>query len=183
MKRWIKISVCLIIVSMVIFFSIKIEKNSHKNYISRDIFESIDYIYGYNSLTRERRGEYEKKIVYTKAGIPVWLVDCGDIRVLYHYVDESTASYFCYAQTTDSSYIFGEKGIQVGMDRDAVERILENSKKPTPDPDPRLIIDDMGETSYQDVFAYFDDIYDYGLGFIYDDDDNKVSHILLFFGL
>lgn len=132
MKRLIKISIGLIIVSMVIFFGIKIEENSHKNYISRDIFESINYIYGYygyNSLTRERRGEYEEKIVYTKARIPVWLVDCGDISVLYGYdIDKGIVLDFAaYAQTTDSSYIFGEKGIQVGMDRDAVEKILENS--------------------------------------------------------
>lgn len=135
MKRLIKISigliivsmVILIIVSMVIFFGIKREENSHKNYISRDIFESINYIHIYNSLTRERRGEYEEKIVYTKAGIPVWLVDCGDISVLYGYdIDKGIVLDFAYAQTTDSSYLFGEKGIQVGMDRDAVEKILEN---------------------------------------------------------
>lgn len=183
MKRMIKIGVGLIIVSMVIFFGIKIEKYFHKNYISADIFDSVDYIYLYHSLIRERRGEYEEKVVYTKDGFPVWLVDCGNIRVLYNYdEDQRKVLGFMYAQTTDSSYLFGEKGIQVGMDRDAVEKILRNSKKPSPDPHPALIIDDMGETSYQDVFAYYDDDYDLGMGFIYDD-NNKVSHILLFFGL
>lgn len=168
---------------MAIFFGIKIEKYFHKNYISTDIFESVDYIYRYESLIKERRGEYEEKIVYTKDGFPVWLVDCGDISVLYQYnEDKGMVLWLMYAQTTDSSYLFGEKGIQVGMDRDAVEKILQYSKKPSPDPNPALIIDDRGETSYQDVFAYYDDIYGYGLGFIYDD-DNKVSHILLFDGL
>lgn len=40
------------------------------------------------------------------------------------------------------------------------------------------------ETSYQeqDVFEYFDDIYDYGMGFLYDDND-KVSRIFLYLGL
>lgn len=183
MKRIIKISVCLIIVSMAIFFGIKIERYFHKNYISSEIFESTNYIYRYEALKRKRRGEYEEKLVYTKAGFPAWLVDCGDIKVLYDYdADDGQVLHFMYAQTSDSSYIFGKKGIQIGMDRKAVKRILQYSKKPIPDPLPALIIDDMGETSYQDVFAYYDDIYDYGLGFIYDD-DNKVSHILLFFGL
>lgn len=183
MKRMIKIGVGLIIVSMVIFFGIKTERYFHRNYISADIFESVDYIYLYDNLIRERRGEYEENVVYTKDGFPAWLVDCDDIRVLYHYnEDKGNVLYFMYAQTTDSSYIFGEKGIQVGMDRDAVEKILKNSKKPSLDPHPALIIDDMGETSYQDVFAYYDDDYGLGMGFIYDD-DNKVSHILLFWGL
>ena len=183
MKKIIKISVCLIIVFMVIFFGFLIEKHFHKNYISSEIFDNIDYIYRYEALIRERRGEYEEKIVYTKDEIPVWLVDCGDIRVLYHYdVDRKRASYFLFAQTTDSSYIFGEKGIRVGMDRKEVEKILKYSKNPSPNPHQNLIIDDMGENGYQDAFEYFDDIYDYGMGFIYDDND-KVSRIFLYLGL
>lgn len=183
MKRIIKISLCWIIVFMAIFFGIKIERDFHKNYISSEIFESINYIYRYEDLRRERKGEYEEKIVYTKDGYPVWLVDFGDIKVLYDYdEDEGQVLRFMYAQTTDSSYIFGKKGIQVGMDRDAVKRILQYSKKPSPDPHPALVIDDMGETSYQDVFAYYNDHYGSGMGFIYDD-DNKVSHILILLDL
>lgn len=166
-------------------FMIGMHTDFHKNYISREIFESVDYIYRYKALTRERRGEYEEKIVYTKDDIPVWLVDCGDIKVLYRYdADECKASYFMYAQTTDSSYIFGEEGIRIGMDRKAVEKILKKSKKSSPWPHQHLIIDDMEETSYQeqDVYEYFDDIYDYGMGFLYDDND-KVSRIFLYLGL
>lgn len=123
MKRIIKISLCWIIVFMVIFLSVKIEKYFHKNYISADIFESINYIYRYEALRSKRRGEYEEKIAYTKDGFPVWLVDCGDIKVLYDYdADEEQVLGFMYAQTTDSSYIFGKKGIQVGMDRKAVKK-------------------------------------------------------------
>lgn len=183
MKRMIKISVCLIIASMVIFFGFKIEKYFHKNYISSEIFESINYIYRYEALTREKRGEYEEKIVYTKNGIPVWLVDCGDIKVLYGYnADNETILGFMFAQITDSSYTFGEKGIRIGMDRDAVEKILKNSKKPIPNPHQELIIDNIEETSYQDVFGYYDDNYGFGMGIIYDGND-KVCHISLYLGL
>ena len=183
MKRIIKISVCLIMVFMVIFFGIKIEKHFHKNYISRKTFDNINYIYRYNDLIGERRGEFEEKVVYTKDGFPLWLVDCGDICVLYGYnEDNKRVSFFSYAQINDSSYIFGEKGIRVGMDRKEVEKILKYSKNPSPNPHQNLIIDEMGETGYQDAFEYFDDIYDYGMGFIYDDND-KVSRIFLYYGL
>lgn len=179
----IKLSAYLIIVSMAIFFGIKIEKYFHRNYISKEIFENIDYIYRYDDLRRERSGEYEEKIVYTKDGFPVWLVYCDDIKVLYDYdEDKGKVLRFMYAQTSDSSYIFGEKGIRVGMERDTAEKILKNAKKPKPNPHRELIIDDMGETGYQDVFGYYDDIYDYGMGIIYDDDD-KISHILPYLGL
>ena len=89
MKRMIKISACLIIISIAILFGIRIEKHFHKNYITREIFESIDYIYQYEDLLREKEGEYTEKIVYTKEGNPAWLVYCSDIQVLYHYnIDE-----------------------------------------------------------------------------------------------
>lgn len=45
-----------------------------------------------------------------------------------------------------------------------------------------LIIDDRGATNYQEVFGYYDDVYDYGMGIIYNE-DNKISHILLYLGL
>lgn len=53
----------------------------HKNYISKEIFENINYIYRYDDLIRKRSGEYEEKIVYTKDGFLVWLVSCDDIKV------------------------------------------------------------------------------------------------------
>lgn len=171
------------IVVIVTFFCIKLEKNQNKNYISKEIFENVKYIYHYDDLIRERDKEYQEKVVYNKSGYPLWLVDCGDIKVLYDYdEDREDASYFLRAQTSDSSYLFGEKGIRVGMDRDTAEKILKNAKKPTPDPDSMLIIDDRGATNYQEVFGYYDDVYDYGMGIIYNE-DNKISHILLYLGL
>ncbi|MCM1266605.1 MAG: hypothetical protein NC302_01760 [Bacteroidales bacterium] len=123
MKKMMKICICLIIVFVAVFFGFSIREHFHKNYISNEIFESIDYIYRYEALTRERSGEYEEKIVYTESGFPLWLVDCGDIKVLYDYDAENgtvvEALGFAYAQTTDSSYLFGKKGIRVGMDLDS----------------------------------------------------------------
>lgn len=174
------LNICLLIVSMVL---IGINQYSHKNYISKEIFENIRYIYHYDDLIREKHGEYQEKIVYNKSGYPCWLVDCGDVKVLYDYGEDSAdVLRFMYAQITDSSYLFGGKGIRVGMDRDAAEKILKNAKKPTPDPYPILIIDDRGETHYQDAFGYYDDIYDWGMGIIYDE-NNNISHILPWYGL
>ncbi len=87
-----------------------------------------------------------------------------------------------YAQTSSSSYIFGEKGIQIGMSRDIVEKILKYSKNPKPNPHQELVIDNIEKTSYQDVIGYYDDIYSYGMGIIYDD-NNKIRHISLYLGL
>lgn len=183
MKRMIKISACLIIISIAILFGIRIEKHFHKNYITREIFESIDYIYQYEDLLREKEGEYTEKLVYTKEGNPAWLVYCSDIQVLYHYnIDEKKVLDFMYAQTSSSSYIFGEKGIQIGMSRDIVEKILKYSKNPKPNPHQELVIDNIEKTSYQDVIGYYDDIYSYGMGIIYDD-NNKIRHISLYLGL
>lgn len=183
MKRIVKISICLAIIVMVILFGIKIERYLHRNYISREIFENIAYIYRYEDLIREKEGEYIENIVYTKEGNPVWLVYCNDIQVLYHYdTDGKKVLGFMYAQTSDSSYMFGEKGIQIGMDRDEVEKILKNSKKTKPNPHQELVVDGIAKTSYQDVLGYYDDIYDYGMGIIYDDHD-KIRHISLYLGL
>ena len=68
MKRMIKISACLIIISIAILFGIRIEKHFHKNYITREIFESIDYIYQYEDLLREKEFQIGKYKVWLTHG-------------------------------------------------------------------------------------------------------------------
>lgn len=178
--RMLKLSVCLLIVTMMITGIIR---HYTKKYIAKEIFENVRFIYHYDDLIREKNGEYQERVVYNQSGYPLWLVDCDDLKVLYDYDEErEEISHFLWAQITDSSCLFGGKGIRVGMDRDTTEKILKNAKKPTPDPDPMLIIDDNGEANYQDVFGYYDDIYDWGMGIIYDE-NNKISHILPWYGL
>ena len=75
MKKICKILLSVFVVVIVIFFCIKLEKYLNKNYISKEIFENVKYIYHYDDLIRERNGEYQEKIVYNKYGYPLWLVE------------------------------------------------------------------------------------------------------------
>ena len=183
MKRMIKVSICFVIILMAILLGIKLEKYFHKNYISREIFESINYIYQYDDLIREKEGEYEEKIVYNVLGDPMWLVYCDDIKVVYDYnAEKEKIMGFMYAQVDDSKYVFGEKGLRVGMNKETVKRILANSRISTPNPNSFRVFDNEGTPYYQMGTGYYDDTYDKGLGIFYDE-ENNVEKILIFSGL
>ena len=183
MKRMIKVSICFVIILMVALFGIKLEKYLHKNYISREIFENIHYIYQYGDLIREKEGEYKEKIVYNVLGDPMWLVYCDDIKVVYDYnAEKEKIMGFMYAQVDDGKYVFGEKGLRVGMNKETVEKILANSRISTPNPDSHRVFDNEGTPYYQMGTGYYDDTYDKGLGIFYDE-ENNVEKILIFSGL
>ena len=183
MKRMIKVSICFVIILMAILFGIKLEKYFHKNYISREIFESIYYIYQYDDLIREKEGEYEEKIMYTVYGDERRLVYCDDIKVVYGYdAEKGKVMDFRYAQVDDSKYVFGEKGLRVGMNKETVEKILANSQISTPNPDSFRVFDNEGIPYYQMGTGYYDDTYWNGLGILYDE-ENNVEKILIFRGL
>lgn len=168
---------------MVALFGIKLEKYLHKNYISREIFENIHYIYQYDDLIREKEGEYKEKIVYNVLGDPMWLVYCDDIKVVYDYnAEKEKIMGFMYAQVDDGKYVFGEKGLRVGMNKETVEKILANSRISTPNPDSHRVFDNEGTPYYQMGTGYYDDTYDKGLGIFYDE-ENNVEKILIFSGL
>ena len=166
-----------------IWGGVKIEKYFHKNYISREIFESIHYIYQYDDFIREKEGEYEEKIVYNVLGYPMWLVYCDDIKVVYGYdAEKKKVLGFRYAQVDDSKYVFGEKGLRVGMNKETVKKILANSRISTPNPNSFRVFDNEGTPYYQMGTGYYDDTYDKGLGIFYDE-ENNVEKILIFSGL
>lgn len=183
MKKIIKISICSAIIFMAILFGLKIEKYLHKNYISREIFEGIDYIYRYEDLIREKEGEYKEKVVYAENGDERWLVYCDDIKVVYWYdMEEKTVGDFMYAQVDDGKYVFGEKGLRVGMNKEIVEKILKNSKIATPNPASKRVFDNEGTLHFQSGTIYFDDTYWNGMGIFYDE-ENNVEKILIYRGL
>ena len=183
MKRMIKVSICFVIILMAILLGIKLEKYFHKNYISREIFENINYIYQYDDLIREKEGEYEEKIMYTVYGDERRLVYCDDIKVVYGYdAEKKKVLDFRYAQVDDSKYVFGEKGLRVGMNKETVEKILANSQISTPNPDSFRVFDNEGIPYYQMGTGYYDDTYWNGLGILYDE-ENNVEKILIFRGL
>lgn len=182
-RRTAVIIICLLMVLAVIFGAVKIEKYFHKNYISREIFESINYIYQYDDLIREKEGEYKEKIVYNVLGYPMWLVYCDDIKVVYGYdAEKKKVLGFRYAQVDDGKYVFGEKGLRVGMNKETVKKILANSQIATPNPDSFRVFDNEGTPYYQMGTGYYDDTYDKGLGIFYDE-ENNVEKILIFSGL
>ena len=182
-RRTAVIIICLLMVLAVIFGAVKIEKYFHKNYISREIFESINYIYQYDDLLREKEGEYKEKIVYNVLGDPMWLVYCDDIKVVYDYnAEKEKIMGFMYAQVDDSKYVFGEKGLRVGMNKETVKKILANSRISTPNPNSFRVFDNEGTPYYQMGTGYYDDTYDKGLGIFYDE-ENNVEKILIFSGL
>ena len=183
MKRMIKVSICFVIILMAILLGIKLEKYFHKNYISREIFENINYIYQYDDLIREKEGEYEEKIMYTVYGDERRLVYCDDIKVVYGYdAEKKKVLDFRYAQVDDSKYVFGEKGLRVGMNKETVEKILANSQISTPNPDSFRVFDNEGIPYYQMGTGYYDDTYWNGLGILYDE-ENNVEKIMIFRGL
>ena len=183
MKRMIKVSICFVIILMAILLGIKLEKYFHKNYISREIFENINYIYQYDDLIREKEGEYEEKIMYTVYGDERRLVYCDDIKVVYGYdAEKKKVLGFRYAQVDDGKYVFGEKGLRVGMNKETVEKILANSRIATPNPDSFRVFDNEGTPYYQMGTGYYDDTYWNGLGILYDE-ENNVEKILIFRGL
>lgn len=183
MKRMIKVSICFVIILMAILLGIKLEKYLHKNYISREIFESINYIYQYDDLIREKEGEYKEKIMYTVYGDERRLVYCDDIKVVYGYdAEKKKVLGFRYAQVDDSKYVFGEKGLRVGMNKETVKKILANSQIATPNPNSFRVFDNEGTPYYQMGTGYYDDTYWNGLGILYDE-ENNVEKILIFRGL
>lgn len=182
-KRTAVIIICLLMVLAAIWGGVKIEKYIHKNYISREIFESINYIYQYDDLIREKEGEYKEKIMYTVYGDERRLVYCDDIKVVYGYdAEKKKVLGFRYAQVDDSKYVFGEKGLRVGMNKETVKKILANSQISTPNPDSFRVFDNEGIPYYQMGTGYYDDTYWNGLGILYDE-ENNVEKILIFRGL
>ena len=121
--------------------------------------------------------------MYTVYGDERRLVYCDDIKVVYGYdAEKKKVLGFGYAQVDDSKYVFGEKGLRVGMNKETVEKILANSRIATPNPDSFRVFDNEGTLYYQMGTGYYDDTYWNGLGILYDE-ENNVEKILIFRGL
>lgn len=178
-----KMCLCLFIILISVLSVMILTKHFRKNYITKDIFDNISYIFEYKDFVREKEGEYKEKIVYAENGDEMWLVYCDDIKVIYWYdMETGKIKDFMYAHVDDSKYVFGEKGLRVGMSKKEVEKILADSQIATPNPHEERIFDNEGTRYYQMGTGYYDDDYWNGMGILYDEEDN-VEKIVIHRGL
>lgn len=169
MKKVIVILIIIIIPAAIVLINLFL----HKNYLDADTFKDVRYIYQYANLREEKGKPVEEMAVRVTDDAQIWLVVYDDIAVVYAYYPENMQiGYFMHARISNDTYTFGNKKIAVGMSREQVERILKNSKRPKPAVD-ELYVDLRGEKLEQPQVLedYFDDDYENGLGFVYDEND------------
>ena len=173
-----KIMLCILTVIIIIVI-IRAGLLFNKNYLNSDVFGSVRYIFEYKNL-KEKRGEIlNEKLVNDS----MWIVIFDDIKVIYHYqANSNRVSYFMWAQIDNDEYKFGEQKIAVGMSREYVERVLKNAKRPNPCIKECYLFDEEGNVYKGITEDYYDNEYDYGMGFVYDEDD-CVKYIRIYFGL
>lgn len=131
--------------------------------------DNVRYIYNYENLKAEKGEPIREMMV--KRNDPNWVVIYDDITVVYDYHKLSEDRYFMWAQINSDTYMFGNKKIAVGMSRERIEKILRNSKRPIIPEDKMRLYDAEGELQYRIVEKYYNDNYDFGLGFVYDEND------------
>lgn len=176
-KRKVILCIPAIVIILLIFFLMRILLN--KNYIDNDVFGNIRYIFKYENLKEERGKILKEELVNDN----MWVVIYDDIKVVYNYqTDTNTVGRFMWAQIDNDEYKFGEQEIAVGMSRECVEKALKNSKRPEPCIQECDLFDPEGNVHKGITEDYYDDVYDYGMGFVYDEDD-CVKYIRIYFGL
>ncbi len=113
----------------------------------------------------------------------IWLVIYDDIEIVYDYqYKDNRIGHFCWAQIDNEAYLFGNKKIAVGMSREQVEKILKNAKRPRPAVEGHRYFDLEGKMWKEIAESYYDNMCEYGLGFVYDEND-CVKYIYIWKGL
>lgn len=174
-----RIIIIIILLALLLVVSALLLIYKYKNYINNDIFGDIRYIFQYENL-KEEKGEVLKEELVND---DMWVAVFDDIKVIYHYeTDTNTVGHFMWAQIDNAEYKFGEQQLAVGMSKETIEKALKNSKRPKP-----CILEcelfDSECNVYKGITEdYYDDEYEYGMGFVFDEED-CVKYIRIYLGL
>ncbi|MGN0130932.1 MAG: hypothetical protein ACI4AA_00650 [Lachnospiraceae bacterium] len=178
-RKKIMIIVLALLLVVIILIIILVRMLSNKNYIDNDVFGDVRYIFQYENLKEEKGEVLKEKLV----NADMWLAVFDDIKVLYHYqTDTNTVGHFMWAQIDNDEYKFGKQQLAAGMSRETIEKALKNSKRPEPCIQECELFDSEGNVYEGITEDYYDDVYDYGMGFVFDKDD-CVKYIRIYFGL
>ena len=113
----------------------------------------------------------------------MWVAAFDNIKVIYHYeTDTNTVGHFMWAQIDNAEHKFGEQQLAVGMSRETIEKALKNSKRPKPCILECELFDSEGNVYKGITEDYYDDEYEYGMGFVFDEED-YVKYIRIYIGL
>lgn len=170
MKKVKKISGILIMIIMILVFITLVWIISQRNYIGENFFKNISYIYRVEDLKAEKGEPVKDTIATISKDYQVRLIVYDDIVVAYRWSDGMSHG-VAWTQISNDTYTFGGKKLAVGISREQVEKVLKNSKRPSPMVHWNYFYDSEGEIQRKTTEEYFDDFYENGLGFAYDEND------------
>ena len=181
MKKSVQIAI-VVFIGVVIVLFLGVTLLSNRNYIDKDIFADISYMYSYENL-KEEKGTQLKEMQMNMDGKTVWVVSLDGMHIVYSYLEDSDKpGAFMWAQFNSEAYTFGTQSVVVGMTRKDIEKIMRGAKRPQPSISACNVLISQENVQQKTSEDYYDDNYSYGMGFVYDEKD-CVEYILLYKGL
>ncbi len=185
MKKIKSVIIVFIMLVVLILTVIVIRKMCTQNYIYQDILLDIKYIFQYEEVIQKRGTPVktiQKQLDYNMEAT-VLLVYYEDMVIVYNFdEEEQKVGEFVWAQIESDQYKFGKKEVCIGMTKKEIEKIFKYSRQPSPAVHRGIVYDSEGNGKITSFIRYFDNYYDLGLGFIYDEND-VVEYIDIYFGL
>lgn len=158
--------------------------SKNKNYIKCDKTEKYhEYfqVYNYYDKTIAEKGQPKKEFMaevklreYT---LHSWLVYYEGLILDFDYKEETHRGRRLFNfQIMDDRYSLGWQKVRVGDVRSRIERIFRYSRSELKENVP--IFDEEGNVTYEAVTFYYSDNFNWGYGFVYDEQD-EVKTILV----
>ena len=157
----------LVIICIFIVTGISL-KRSNSNYIQLDDdfynlykkYRLIDDISADIEFFTERKGKIDKDI---KAHEVVYEEDAVE------YVFHSETKKLIYVVVKNGNFEFGSKNVKIGMSKEELDKIFNNSKRPNPDKLTFALYKD-GEEVLENAEVYSDDEYQFVVGLNYNNE-------------
>jgi len=185
MKKMKPVIIVFIMLVVLVLTAIVIRKVCTQNYIDQDIFQETNYILRYDRAIQKRGNPVktiQKQLDYNTE-VTVLLVYYEDMVIVYDFDEEKKkVGEFVWAQIESDQYKFGKKEVCIGMTKKEIEKIFKHSRLPSPAVHRGAVYDSEGNGKITSFITYYDDSYDVGFGFIYDEND-VVEYIDIFWGL
>ena len=177
--------IVFIMLVVLVFAGIVIRKVCTQNYMEQDILPDINYIFRYDRAIQERGKPVktiQKQLDYN-TDATVLLVYYEDMVIVYNfYEEEQEVGEFVWAQIESDQYKFGKKEVCIGMTKKEIEKIFKYSRQPSPAVHRGIVYDSEGNERSVSFISYFDNSFDEGFGFTYDEND-VVEYINIYLGL
>ena len=185
MNKMKPVIIVFIMLVVLIFVGIVIRKVYTQNYMDQDILPDINYIFRYDRAILERGKPVktiQKQLDYNTE-VTVLLVYYEDMVIVYNfYEEEQEVGEFVWAQIESDEYKFGKKEVCIGMTKKEIEKIFKYSRLPSPAVHRGVVYDAEGNGKITSFICYYDNVYDLGFGFTYDEND-VVEYIDIYYGL